>query len=138
MWQFRSAPGEWTIHDLLVHLADSEAHGFVRLRKAVAEPGGSVHAWDQEVWPVALNYHDEDPDLAVLLFESFRASSSALYRRLRPEDWRKTIHHPENGVMTVDDILGTMPTTPTNTSTRCGRCTRLGERETPTSRRPRH
>ena len=33
--------------------------------------------------------------------------------------------------MTVDDILGTMPTTPTNTSTRCGRCTR------PASEKPR-
>jgi hypothetical protein len=42
MWQFRPAPGEWSIHEQIIHLADSDANSYVRLRRAVAEPGSAV------------------------------------------------------------------------------------------------
>ncbi len=29
-WQFRPAPDQWTIHEIAVHLADSEANSYVR------------------------------------------------------------------------------------------------------------
>ena len=39
MWQFRDEPGCWSIHEHLVHIADSEANSYIRCRRLVAEPG---------------------------------------------------------------------------------------------------
>lgn len=33
MWQFRPAPSEWSIHEIVVHIADSEAASFFRCRR---------------------------------------------------------------------------------------------------------
>jgi hypothetical protein len=107
MWSFRPAAGDWSIHELVIHLADSELHGLARLRKAIAEPGGPVSAWDQEAWPVAIDYLAESPDEALRLFSSLRAIAAAVYQRLAPDDWVKSVEHPEWGAMTVERILDT-------------------------------
>ena len=42
MWSFSKDPKNWSIAEILWHLADHEANFYVRLRKAAAEPGGPV------------------------------------------------------------------------------------------------
>lgn len=50
MWHYRAGPGEWTIHEHVIHITDSEANSFVRCRRLVAEPGSPVMAYDENVW----------------------------------------------------------------------------------------
>jgi hypothetical protein len=40
-WSFRPHPDEWSINDVVIHVADNEAVGFVRIRMALAD-GGSL------------------------------------------------------------------------------------------------
>jgi len=54
LWQARPSPDDWTVHEIAVHLCDSEANSYVRLRKAIAEPGGAVAAFDEQRWQAAL------------------------------------------------------------------------------------
>ena len=44
MWQFRPAPDRWTIHEIIIHITDSEANSYIRCRCLIAEPGSIV--WD--------------------------------------------------------------------------------------------
>ncbi|MFN8534205.1 MAG: DinB family protein [Dehalococcoidia bacterium] len=104
-WRIRAEGSDWTVHQILVHLVDSEAHGYLRFRHAIAEPGTAVNAWDQDVWPRALDYHHEDADDAIALFTLLRRRTVALFSHLAPDDWSRTILHPENGAMSVDDLL---------------------------------
>jgi len=53
MWQFTPAPQQWSIHDIVIHLADSEAHGYIRCRRCIAEPGQAVMAYDEHQWASA-------------------------------------------------------------------------------------
>ena len=105
MWQFRFAPDEWTIHEIIIHLADSEVNSYARCRRFIAEPGSTVMAYDEMAWARRLNYHDQDPDAALELFKQLRHSSYQLIRSLPEAAWSNTIVHPENGVMTLDDWL---------------------------------
>lgn len=105
MWTFKPGPDRWSIHEVLLHLADSEANGYVRCRRCVAEPGGSVMAYDEERWARGLGYHDQDADTAVELFILLRRMSAALLRSLPEEAWNRTIEHPERGAMTLEDWL---------------------------------
>jgi len=105
MWKFKPSEKEWSIHEIIIHLADSEANSFVRCRRFIAEPGKIVMAYDQDIWAQRLNYHDQDVDEALELFRMLRLSSYKLIKDLPEEIWKNTIDHPENGIMTFDEWL---------------------------------
>ena len=69
MWQYRPAPDRWTIHEIIVHIADSEANSYVRCRRFIAEPGSTVMAYDEMAWAQRLNYHAQSPEAALELFK---------------------------------------------------------------------
>lgn len=105
MWRFRPAPDRWTIHEIVIHLADSEANGFVRVRKLVAEPGATITAYDEPAWARALDYNAQSVEDALELFRWLRGNTDKLIRTLAESVWANTIYHPENGTMTMDDWL---------------------------------
>ena len=94
-WKFKPEPQEWSIHEVLIHLADSETNGALRARKLAVEPGGVLMGYDQDKWAIELNYHDQNTDDALMVTQ---------YTRLRTYDWLKTlpdkvfthtVRHPE-------------------------------------------
>ncbi len=105
MWQFEPAPDRWSIHAIVVHIADSEANSYIRCRRAIAEPGSTVLGYDEMGWKSALNYHDQSTDDALQLFKWLRHNTFALIQSLPDPVWSHTINHTENGVMTLDDWL---------------------------------
>jgi uncharacterized damage-inducible protein DinB len=105
MWQYRAAADGWTIHEIIVHIADSEANSYVRCRRFIAEPGAPVLGYDEMGWAQRLNYHAQSPEAALELFKQLRAASYELIKALPEEAWANTVVHSENGVMTMDDWL---------------------------------
>ena len=109
MWQFRPSPDSWTIHEIIVHIADSEVNSYVRCRRLLAEPGSQVLGYDEMRWAHALDYHAQNPEDALELFVLLRKLSYRLIHS-QPDSaaiWSNTIHHSENGRMTMDDWLET-------------------------------
>ncbi len=105
MWTFRPSPDHWTIHEVIVHIADSEANSFIRCRKLIAEPGTPVLAYDEVGWARALHYHEQNTDDALQLFKWLRGNTYKLIQSLPESTWSNTVEHPENGTMTMDDWL---------------------------------
>ncbi len=105
MWTYKPSLESWSIHEMLVHIADSEANSYIRLRRLVAEPGLPVMAYDENRWAFALKYHEQSPQEALELFKWLRLNSYRLIVTLPESTWANTIYHPENGLMTLDDWL---------------------------------
>jgi hypothetical protein len=105
MWQYKPGPDRWSIHEVLVHIADSEANSYVRCRRFIAEPGKQVMAYDENRWADSLNYRGQSPDDALELFGLLRRMSYHLVKDLPDAVWSNTVDHPENGIMTMDDWL---------------------------------
>ncbi len=105
MWQFRPSVGAWSIHELVIHLADTEANCYGRLRRGIAEPGSAIFAYDPDAWATELHYHDQDCDEALHLFKWLRRLSFKLIQSLPEDAWARTMEHPQNGTMTLDDWL---------------------------------
>lgn len=105
MWQWRAAHDPWTIHEIIVHITDSEANSFIRARRAIAEPGSAVLGYDEMQWARGLNYLEQDPDDALQLFQWLRGNTHKLIQTLPDSAWSNTIEHSENGTMTMDDWL---------------------------------
>lgn len=107
MWQFRPAPDLWTIHEIVVHITDSEANSYVRCRRLIAEPGSTVLGYDEVGWARVLQYHDQSVEDALELFKWLRLKSFFLIQTLPAAMWGNTVTHTENGLMTLDDWLVT-------------------------------
>ena len=107
MCQYRSPVDDWTIHEIVIHITDSEANSYVRCRRFIAEPGQPLLAYDENQWARALDYHALDVDTAVLLFKWLRQSSFELIQTVPDIVWQNGAYHPESGQISFDDWLGT-------------------------------
>ncbi len=105
--QIRQTPAEneWSIHEIVIHLADSEAVGYIRLRMAIAEDDPLLPIYEQAAWAKRLKYDAQARGLALALFANLRAASAALLRTLAAEEWERVATHPERGRMSVCDLF---------------------------------
>jgi hypothetical protein len=95
MWKFKPEPKEWSVHEVLIHLGDSETNAALRARKLAVEPGGALMGYDQDKWAVELNYHDQDPDDALQLTKFARLTTYNWLKTLPDEVFSHTVKHPE-------------------------------------------
>ncbi len=105
IWQFKPAPNKWSVHEVLIHIADSEANSFCRARKIICEPGSTIFAYDENAWAAKLNYHNQSIEDSLELFRQLRMMTYNVIKNLPEETWQNFIFHPENGKMTLDDWL---------------------------------
>lgn len=105
MWQFKPAPEKWSIHEILIHIADSETSSFARARKIICESGSIVMVYDENLWAKKLNYHEQSIEDSLELFRLLRMMTCRVIKNLPDETWNNFIIHPENGKMTLDDWL---------------------------------
>lgn len=99
-----SAPGKWTVRQIVHHLADSEMTAAVRFRLLVAEDRPAIKSYDQDVFAGRLHY--ERPHEASLeLFRAARASTAELMGCLDEREWLREGTHTEVGRFGLDTWL---------------------------------
>ena len=94
-WKYKPAPNEWSIHEIILHLADSETNAALRARLLAVEPGKTLMAYDQEKWAAGLNYHDQDVDDALKLVKFARRTTANWLKTLPEEVFKNSVVHPE-------------------------------------------
>jgi hypothetical protein len=103
---FRPAAGTWTIREIIHHMPDSEASGYVRCRKIIAQSGVTVDVYDQDIWTDKLKYRSRDITHALELFRLMRLYTVELLQTVEDSVWTDNyIMHPENGKMTLERWL---------------------------------
>lgn len=95
MWKFKPEPKEWSVHEVLVHLADSESNAALRARKLIVEPGGALMGYDQDKWAVELDYHDQNWEDALETLRLVRKTTYELLKKQPDEVFEHTAKHPE-------------------------------------------
>jgi hypothetical protein len=103
--QWRPGPGKWSAHEVVLHCADASVVGHGRVRYLLAEKEPTIVGWDQDVWPVALDYHAHPIDPAFAAVDAAHANTVPLLRRLTPEELARKGNHTELGPMTVEGWL---------------------------------
>ncbi len=94
--QWRPAAGKWSVHEVIVHCADSETNAHMRLRYLVAEPEPLIVGYDQDRWATSFDYHAHPLEPALATVRAVRANTVLLLRRLTPADWAKVGRHTEH------------------------------------------
>jgi hypothetical protein len=95
----------WNIAEVVVHLADAEARGFVRAKKIIAECGGNVCIYNHQIWADRLFYSEVSYKDALHLIRLLRKNIASVLRKIEPGVWHNHIYHPESGKITLLDWI---------------------------------
>ena len=95
MWQVKPEPTEWSIHEIIIHLADSESNAALRARMLTVEPGGTLMGYDQDKWANELNYHEQDIEDALEVTRLARKTTYELLKKQPDEVFEHIVMHPE-------------------------------------------
>lgn len=94
-WSYRSAPDEWSVHEIIVHMADSESMSALRARKLIAEPGSTLMGYDEANWANVLDYKEQNAENALEIIRLARQSTYELLKRQPDEVFTHSVIHPE-------------------------------------------
>lgn len=100
----RPAPSKWSVREIALHLCDSELSAVFRMKRAIAEPGRAVPAFDQDRWTAALAPL-QDLDSALRAFAALRAEMVAILRQLPEAAWDQVAVHESAGPLTLAQYL---------------------------------
>jgi len=94
-WLFKPERKEWSVYEVLIHLADSESNAALRARKLIVEPGGTVMGYDQDKWTKELNYHEHSYEDALENVRIARKKTYELLKKQPDEVFDHWVKHPE-------------------------------------------
>ena len=94
-WEFRPEPTEWSVHEIIVHMADSESMSALRARKLIAEPGSMLMGYEEAGWADALNYREQSYEDALQVIKFARLTTYHLLKTLPDEVFTHSVTHPE-------------------------------------------
>ncbi len=103
--QWRPAPGKWSVHEVIIHCADSEANAHGRIRTLVAESNPVIQGYDQDRWAKVFDYHTRPVGTALVTIEAVRANTVPILESLTDVDWAKMGSHTESGSYGAEDWL---------------------------------
>ena len=80
---------EWSPANIIHHMADAEAHFYIRYLRVLTENIPTTEFFDEDVYPELLHYEKRDVNASIALIESIRASSVSLFNNFKDEDWQR-------------------------------------------------
>ena len=97
MWLFKPSSERWSIHEIILHLADSEASGYVLCRHFIAEPGIAPIEFDPRRWAGTLGYFHQSTREALEVTRRLRRMTYQLLVSLPEPVWMNKIVHSKSG-----------------------------------------
>jgi hypothetical protein len=101
----RPFDGKWTPNEVVGHLTDSEwVYGY-RLRLILCEDDPTILGTKQDLWVAALRHNEREPSELVEIFRTMRQFNLAVWRRMSPEELKRTGQHNERGPESLGVML---------------------------------
>jgi hypothetical protein len=98
-------PGEWTAAQVIHHLADSHANGYLRCRRIVVENAPELQLYSQAQWGALPDAHDADVSASLAMLHGLHARWAVFWESLPENAWQRTGIHPTQGSLTLADLL---------------------------------
>ena len=102
MWLFKPSTERWSVHEIILHLADSEAGSYVRCRHLIAEPGRPIFSFDSARWAMSLGYFHQSTREALEIIQRLRKMTHALLVTVPDPVWLHTMEHPREGEISLE------------------------------------
>jgi len=98
-------PGKWSTHQVVCHLADTEALYAERMKRVIAEQEPPLLSIDPDAWMARLACPERVVEDDLRLIELTRTQMTRILRTLTPDDFQRHGIHSEDGPMTLEIVL---------------------------------
>jgi hypothetical protein len=98
-------PGTWSIHQIVIHVMDSELISTDRMKRMIAEDNPTLLGYDESKFAQNLHYHDQAVNEAVMIVAANRRLFGNVLRKLPSEAFDRVGTHNERGRLTLGDYL---------------------------------
>jgi uncharacterized damage-inducible protein DinB len=97
--------GGWTVRQVVHHVPDSHLNAYTRFKLALTEEHPTIRPYDEAKWAELSDSRDTPIETSLTLLESLHDRWTRLLRGMSADDYRRTLNHPDNGVMSLDMVL---------------------------------
>lgn len=97
--------GEWTVAQNVHHLYDSHANSYIRCKLIATEDNPTLKPYDQDAWAAFPDAQNADISGSLALLTHLHARWVQFWLSLPEDAWQRTGFHPENGSVTLDNLL---------------------------------
>jgi uncharacterized damage-inducible protein DinB len=87
----------WTIRQVVHHIADSHVHSYIRFKWALTEERPTIKAYDEGRWAALDDSRTGDIRAPLALLEGLHARWVQLLRSLSADQLQRSFVHPETG-----------------------------------------
>ena len=101
----RPGPGQWSILELVLHLADSDAISIDRMKRMLTEDNPPLLYADESAYVEGLCSHEQSLDDALTLFEVGRRQFARVLRHLPDQAFTRPGTHNRRGPVRVGDMV---------------------------------
>jgi len=98
-------PEGWTVRQLVHHVPDSHLNAYVRFKLALTEERPTIKPYDEARWALLGDVNATPVATSLSLLEQLHERWVALLRTVKQNEFERELMHPENGVMTLDQLL---------------------------------
>ncbi len=98
-------PGGWTVRQVVHHVVDSHINAYLRTKFALSDDHPTIRPYPEAIWAEMTDARTAPVALSLDLLDALHGRWVMLLRSLGPEQFARTLLHPERGSMTVDDVL---------------------------------
>ena len=104
--QLDSKYRNWTIRQIVHHLADSHINCYVRFKWSLTEDTPHIKSYDETLWSEVVDARTADLESSLSIIEGIQRRWCDLVRRLDDADLRRGFFHPEpQKVITLQEAL---------------------------------
>ena len=101
----RPGPGAWSVLEVVVHIADSDAISIDRMKRMLSEDNPALLYADETAYVERLHTHAQDLEDALTLLEVGRRQWARVLRLLPDEAFARTGQHNRRGTVTVGEYV---------------------------------
>ena len=102
----RYRPEGWTVRQVVHHVADSHINAYIRFRFGLTESQPTVKPYEEAAWAELEDARTLPVEVSLDLLDALHERLVTLLRSLHERDFARTIDHPDNGIMTMDALVG--------------------------------
>jgi uncharacterized damage-inducible protein DinB len=96
----------WSIRQIVQHIADSHAHSYIRCKWTLTEDQPLIKAYDENAWSALPDARAGDVAAPLALLVGVHCAWVQLLRMMTPANFARSFNHPETGqTVVLDDAL---------------------------------
>ena len=101
----QSKDGEWSAAFVIHHIADAEIQFGVRYANALCEDNPMIVPFDEEKFPVGLQYGKRSAAVSLQSLAASHAMNYEILKNASDADWTRVSTHPDRGEVTLLQLV---------------------------------